>query len=161
VELAAAAGADGVSMGDDYGSERSLLMSPAMWRSFIKPRLKYIMEPAVRAGLDIHFHSCGYVWDILEDLKELGVCSIWPQIPAYNMEALAEKCRSLQLAVAVHTDRANTMTFGTPQQVRDLVKREYDVFRMGEGGAWFYVEADNGFPYENIEALVRTIAQWR
>lgn len=161
VELAAAAGADGVSMGDDYGSERSLLMSPAMWRSFIKPRLKYIMEPAVRAGMDIHFHSCGYVWDILEDLKELGVCSVWPQIPAYNMDALAEKCRSLQLAVAVHTDRANTMTFGTPQQVSDLVKREYDAFRMGEGGAWFYVEADNGFPYENIEALVRTIAQWR
>ncbi len=161
VERAAAAGADGVALGDDYGAERSLLMSPAMWRSFIKPRLKYILEPAVRSGLDVHFHSCGYIWDILEDFKELGVRSIWPQLPAYNMEALARRCRELELAVAIHTDRARTMTSGTPAEVRELVLREYDTFRMGDGGAWFYVEADNGFPYENIEALVTTIGQWR
>lgn len=160
-ECAVALGVDGVAIGDDYGSERSLLMSPAMWRRFIKPRLQYILEPAVRAGLDIHFHSCGYVWDILEDFRELGVHSIWPQLPAYDMNALAARCRELGLAVAIHTDRANTMTFGTPQQVRDLVMREYDAFRMGDGGSWFYVEADNGFPYENLEALVQTIAQWR
>ena len=161
VEWAVASGADGVAMGDDYGAEHCMLMSPTMWRSFIKPRLSYILEPAVRAGLDVHFHSCGYIWDILEDLKELGVCSIWPQLPAYNMEDLARRCRELQLAVAIHTDRANTMTFGTPQQVRDLVHREYDVFRMGDGGAWFYVEADNGFPFANLEALVQTISCYR
>ncbi len=161
VECAVTSGADGVSMGDDYGAERSLLMSPAMWRSFMKPRLRYILEPAVRAGLDIHFHSCGYIWDILEDFRELGVSSIWPQLPAYDMEELAKRCRGLGLAVAIHTDRARTMTFGTPQEVRDLVRREYDTFRVGDGGAWFYVEADNGFPYENIEALVTTIGQWR
>ncbi|MBQ4090250.1 MAG: hypothetical protein IJC56_10310 [Clostridia bacterium] len=161
VECAVYCGADGVSMGDDYGGERQLLMHPDMWRRFMKPRLKYIMEPAVKAGLDIHFHSCGYVWDILEDLKELGVCSIWPQLPAYNMEELAKRCRELELAVAIHTDRARTMTYGTPQQVRELIKREYDVFRMWEGGSWFYVEADNGFPYTNIEAQIETIAQWR
>ena len=161
VECAVFCGADGISMGDDYGAERSLLMSPASWRSFIKPRLRYIMEPAVKAGIDIHFHSCGMIWDILEELKELGVSSIWPQLPAYNMEALAKKCRELELAVAIHTDRARTMTYGTPQQVRDLIKREYDTFRMGDGGSWFYVEADNGFPYENIEAQIETIARWR
>lgn len=161
VECAAEAGADAVAMGDDYGAERSLLMSPAMWRRFMKPRLKYIMEPAVKRGMDIHFHSCGYIWDILEDMKELGVTSIWPQLPAYDMEKLAKRCRELELAVAIHTDRANTMTYGTPQQVRDLVNREYDTFRMGDGGSWFYVEADNGFPYENLEALVTEIGKWR
>lgn len=161
VQCAVDSGADGVAMGDDYGAEHSLLMSPALWRSFIRPRLAYIMEPARKAGLDIHFHSCGYIWDILPDLRELGVTSIWPQLPAYNMESLAKRCRELELAVAIHTDRANTMTHGTPAQVRDLVKKEYDTFRMGDGGSWFYVEADNGFPYENIEALVTTIAQWR
>ena len=160
VECAVACGADAVTLGDDYGSERSLLMSPAMWRRFIKPRLKYILEPAVKAGLDIHFHSCGYVWDILEDFKELGVNSIWPQLPAYNMDALAARCRELRLAVAIHTDRANTMTFGTPQQVVDLVKREYDSFRMGDGGAWFYIEADNGFRFENLKALTETAASF-
>lgn len=160
-EAAVQLGVDAVEMGDDYGAERSLLMSPACWRRFFKPRLKYILEPAVRAGLDIHFHSCGMIGDILEDFRELGITSIWPQLPAFNMEELAKRCRELELAVAIHTDRANTMTFGTPQQVRDLVKREYDVFRMGDGGSWFFVEMDNDFPFENIQAQVETIAQWR
>ena len=160
-ERAVALGADGVGFGDDYGTERALLMSPKLWRSYIKPRLKYIFEPAVKAGLDIPFHSCGMIKDILEDLREIGVTSIWPQLPAYNMEELAHICRDLGLAVAIHTDRANAMTHGTPQQVRDLVKREFDTFRMMEGGSWFYVEADNGFPFANIEALVETIREWR
>jgi len=39
---------------------------------------------------------------------------------------------------------------------RERVKRA-----MYEGGSWFYIEADNGFPYANLEALVETIAQFR
>ncbi|HPF56065.1 MAG TPA: hypothetical protein PLV03_05955, partial [Clostridiales bacterium] len=59
VEYAVALGADGVSFGDDYGTERALITSPEMWRRFFKPRLKYIFEPAVKAGMTVHFHSCG------------------------------------------------------------------------------------------------------
>ncbi len=161
VERAVKAGADAITFGDDYGTERALLMSPASWRAFFKPRLKELFAPAVKAGLDVHFHSCGQISDILEDMAEIGVTSIWPQIPAYNMKDLAARCKSLGLAVEVHTDRANTMTFGTPQQVKDLVAREFETFRMQDGGAWFYVEADNGFPYENLVALVEAIKQYR
>ena len=138
-----------------------MLMSPECWRKFFKPRWKKLFQPAVDAGLDIHFHSCGQVMPILADLQEIGVTSIWPQLPAYNMKELADYCRNLGLAVAIHTDRANTMTYGTPEDVRELIKREFDTFRMMDGGSWFYVEADNGFPFENIEAQIETIAQWR
>lgn len=156
-ENAVRGGAHGIAFGDDYGTERALIMSPALFRSFILPRLREAFAPARKAGLDIHFHSCGYIWDILPDLAEAGVTSVWPQLPAYDMEALAALCRSLGLAVAIHTDRARTMTGGTPVQVRELVLREYEIFRLYEGGGWFYIEADNGFPFENIEALVNTI----
>ena len=47
------------------------------------------------------------------------------------------------------------------QDVRELVLREFEMFKMMDGGSWFYVEADNGFPFENLRALVETIAQWR
>ncbi len=155
------AGTDGIALGDDFGMERTMSMSPETWRAFFKPRLRRMIEPAVRAGLDVHFHSCGYILPILEDLREIGVTSIWPQLPAYEMHSLAERCRSLELAVAVHTDRARTMTYGTPGEVRDLVMREYETFRMADGGSWFYVEADNGFPFGNLKALVETIGEFR
>ena len=161
VERAIKAGADGISVGDDYGTEREMLMSPECWRKFFKPRWKKLFQPAVDAGLEIHFHSCGQVMPILEDLREIGVTSIWPQLPAYNMKELADHCRKLGLAVAIHTDRAKTMTYGTSDEVRELIKREFDTFQMMDGGSWFYVEADNGFPFANIEAQIETIAQWR
>ena len=161
IEQAIAAGADGIQFGDDYGAEKSMLLSPETWRRFFKPRLKELFAPAVKSGLDIHFHSCGKIEPILEDLREVGATSIWPQLPAYDMKQLADTCRSLGLAVAIHTDRANTMTFGTPADGRELVLREFETFKMMDGGSWFYVEADNGFPFENLRALVETIAQWR
>lgn len=161
VELARRTGADAVAFGDDYGAERAMLMSPQTWRRFFKPRLKALFQPAVDAGLDVIFHSCGMILPILEDLREVGATAIWPQLPLYEMETFADRCRALGLSVAVHTDRANTMTYGSPADVRALVEREYEIFRMHEGGAWFYVEADNGFPFANIEALVQTIARFR
>jgi uroporphyrinogen decarboxylase len=161
VQAAIAAGADGIVFGDDYGTERGLIMSPALWRSFFKPRLKELFAPAIKAGLNIHFHSCGYVWDLLPDFAELGVTSIWPQLPVYDMDKLAARCRELGLAVAIHTDRARTMTYGSPSQVRDLVLREYETFKLYDGGGWFFIEADNGFPYANLESLVTTIKEIR
>ncbi|MDR2257735.1 MAG: hypothetical protein LBE14_01150 [Treponema sp.] len=161
VKGAVAAGADGVSFGDDYGTERDLIMSPALWRAFFKPRLKELFKPAADAGLDIFFHSCGYVWELLPDFAEIGVTSVWPQLPAYDMKKLADRCRELHLAVAVHTDRARTMTSGSPGEVRDLVLREYETFRLYDGGGWFYIEADNGFPWANLESLVHTIKEIR
>ncbi len=161
VRLAVATGADGIAFGDDYGTERGMIMHPDTWRTFFKPRLARLFAPAVEAGLDIVFHSCGQIMDILGDLRDIGVTAVWPQLPAYDMQTLADSCRKLGLAVAVHTDRANAMTFGTPMDVRCLVQKEYEVFRMDGGGAWFYVEADNGFPFDNIRALVDTIAELR
>jgi len=152
---------DGISFGDDYGTQNSLIFSPDDWRRFFKPRLKRLFAPAAEKGVDIHFHSCGYIYDILPDLKEIGVTSIWPQLPAYDMELLAKRCRELSLAVEIHTDRAFTMTYGTPKDVTRLVEREFEVFRPDKGGAWFYIEADNGFPFENIEALVEAIKKYR
>jgi hypothetical protein len=161
VKAAVDAGADGIAFGDDYGLEHGLIMSPELWRSFFKPRLASLFKPAIEAGMEIHFHSCGYVRDLLQDFAEIGVTSVWPQLPAYNMEDLAARCRSLGLAVAVHTDRARTMTFGKPDDVRALVLREYETFKLYNGGGWFYIEADNSFPFANIEALVNTIKDLR
>jgi hypothetical protein len=53
------------------------------------------------------------------------------------------------------------MTFGRPGDVRQAVLDLAETFRVRDGGAWFYVEIDNGFPFENVRALVETIAELR
>lgn len=161
VKRLVAIGADGITLGDDYGTQRGLILSPELFRHAVKPRLARILKPAVDAGLYVHFHSCGYIEALLDDFKDLGVTSIWPQLPLFDMKRLRDRLRDLHIAIQIHTDRSNTMTHGTPHDVRALVEQEMRVFDIFNGGAWMYVEPDTGFPFTNIETLVKTIARYR
>jgi hypothetical protein len=152
---------DAIVFGDDYGDQRSLLISPELFREALAPHMKRLMDPIREAGIHIHFHSCGKIDGLFSIFEELGVGSIWPQLPLYDMEELAKSCKERHFALLIHTDRAQTMTHGTADDVRALVKREYEVFAPQANGGWFYVEVDNGFPYENVEALVETIYSLR
>lgn len=154
-------GVDAVMFGDDYGTQTGLLLSPQRWREFIKPRLARLMKPVKEAGKKILFHSCGMVEELLGDLKEIGADSIWPQLPIYDAEKLAKRCKELGLATAIHIDRAHTMTHGSPEDVKKAVDEAFEIFRPDLGGSWFYIEVDNGFPFENIEALVKSVAKYR
>lgn len=154
-------GVDGVRFGDDYGTQNSMLLSPSVWRRFFKPRLKKMIHPIKAAGKRVFFHSCGYIAPILPDLKEIGVDAVWPQMTVYPGDELPCLLRELKLATALHIDRANLMTRGTPEEVSQTIERIAKTFAVDKGGSWFYVETDNGFPFENIQALLCAIARWR
>ncbi|OQB41782.1 MAG: Uroporphyrinogen decarboxylase (URO-D) [Candidatus Latescibacteria bacterium ADurb.Bin168] len=152
---------DGISFGDDWGTQEALMTSLPVWRRFFKPRYERLFAPVRAAGKDIHFHSCGQVTDILPDLAEIGVNSIWPQLLLYDLPTLAGQCRDLGLAIALHIDRSHLMTYGTPEEVRGNVAEVASVFRKPDGGAWWYIEIDNGFPWENVVALFDAIYSHR
>jgi hypothetical protein len=161
IENALAAGADAVSVGDDFGTQRALMISPKVWRRFFKPRYHALLEPVVRARKAVFFHSCGQIEQILEDLREVGASAIWPQLPLYNHRDLARRCRDLGLAVQMHPDRGELMQRGTPRQVRDYVVRLVDEFETHSGGSWLYLEIDPGFPWPNVEALYEAAIELR
>ena len=154
-------GVDSINFGDDLGTQENLIFSKDLFRQHFKPRYERLMKPVRDAGIKIHFHSCGQIQSLFEEFADLGVNSIWPQLPLFNSSYYADLFRELGFAIALHTDRANVMTYGTPEDVRALVKQEFETFRPDRGGAWFYIEADNGMPFENIKALVEQVAAYR
>ncbi|MCL1858604.1 MAG: uroporphyrinogen decarboxylase family protein [Oscillospiraceae bacterium] len=151
------AGAEGISFGDDYGTQNGLILSKDLFRHAIKPRLQKLTEPIKKAGLHIHFHSCGRVLELFDDFKDIGVNSVWLQMPVYDMTELRDACREYNFSAALHPDRAVIMTLGTPEDVRELVLEINEIFKPKDGGSWFYIEADTGFPFENIKSLVETV----
>ena len=161
LRLTCAAGVDAVQFGDDFGTSRAMLLSPEVWRTFFKPRYRRLIRYAKDQGKAVFFHTCGYVEPILADLREIGADEVWPQLTAYDMPALAAKLRELHLACAIHIDRANVMTHGTPEDVTRAVHAAAKAFDIMNGGAYFYVETDNGFPLENIRALLDVIETYR
>ena len=72
--------------GDDFGVQRGLMISPAMWREFIKPYLKLRID-YTRQFTDAVFwqHTCGAVSDIITDMAEIGVSILNPIQPVVGM----------------------------------------------------------------------------
>lgn len=154
-------GIDAVQFGDDFGTQWALMMSPKTWRRFFRPRFERLMAPVLQAGKQVFFHLCGHNAGILDDLAELGVHAIWPQLNAYPDGWLAKWSRGSRVAVAVHPDRGDLMARAAPAEVRRAVHRLSEEFRLSEGGGWFYVEIDSGFPWANVEALIEEVGRLR
>jgi len=154
-------GVDAVQFGDDFGARAAPLISPRVWRRFFRPRYELLMRPIREAGKRIFFHTCGYCRPLLDELAELGIDALWPQLNAYHEPELARFCRDARIALALHPDRGELMTRSKPDDVRAAVRRLASTFRVSEGGAWFYVEIDAGFPFENVQALIESIGAMR
>jgi uroporphyrinogen decarboxylase len=74
-------------MHDDYGSQKTMQMSPAIWRQMIKPNLKRIVDLCHSHGVYYEQHSCGKIERIVPDLCEIGVDS-WQGMHINDVPAL-------------------------------------------------------------------------
>lgn len=150
---------DVVAEGDDYGTQTSLIISPAMFRKLLKPRLKVLFErigqlaPQAR----IFFHSCGSVRPLIPDFIELGVDILNPvQIGAAGMEAVALK-RDFGRELVFWgggVDCQTVLPYGTPEQVKQDVRRNIEA--LAPGGGFIFNTVHNiqpDVPPENILAM--------
>jgi hypothetical protein len=156
-----ASGADAVAVGDDFGTQQSLIFGMETWRHYFKPRYQRLLAPVVAARKKIIFHSCGAISELLPEMAALGVSAVWPQLPLFDHRELAKRCRDLGLALLLHPDRGDLLQRARPQQVRDYLLRLVDEFRILDGGAWLYLEVDPGFPWPNVEIMFRTAMEMR
>jgi uroporphyrinogen decarboxylase len=69
--------------GDDFGTQKGLFMSPAMWREFVKPYMRERIAYTARfTDAAYMHHSCGGIYEIIPDLIEIGVKILNPIQPA-------------------------------------------------------------------------------
>jgi uroporphyrinogen decarboxylase len=79
----AEAGVDILRIGDDIATQRGLMVSPALYREWIKPLHASVIAQArrVHPGLPVKYHSDGQLTDLLPDLIDIGVNIINPVQP--------------------------------------------------------------------------------
>jgi uroporphyrinogen decarboxylase len=155
---------DLVWLGDDYASQRAMLMRPALWRRLIKPCLAEQVQMAREAGLLVMFHSCGAVRPILPDLIEIGVNALLVfQVTATDMapEAIAEEFGG-RLAFYGGIDCQQILTQGTLHEVRAAVRRNVRAFEPY--GGYIVANCHHGIANirpENVIAMCRAAAEIR
>jgi uroporphyrinogen decarboxylase len=157
--------ADVVQEADDLAGQFGLLISPDIYRTIIKPRHKKICDfIKARTDAKIFFHSCGAIRDIIPDLIEIGIDAINPvQVSATGMESkgLKRDFGSEMTFWGGLVDTQGVFTDGTPDQVRDEVRRRVDDF--GPDGGFVAAAVHNiqaNVPPENIVAMWETLQEY-
>jgi uroporphyrinogen decarboxylase len=150
---------DVIQEGDDYGGQRGLQVHPDLWRQVFKPRLRTLLSGIRQRAphAKLFFHSCGAVGYILPDLIEVGVDILNPvQVAAAGMDS-AELKREFGDDLVFWgggVDTQYVLPSGTPQQVRDEVRRRVD--HLAPGGGFVFAAVHNiqgDVPAANILAL--------
>jgi len=155
--LEAAGGAIDITyFGNDFGTQRGLFISPALWRRFMRAPLKRFFDVSHEYGCKVMKHSCGAVRDIIPCFIEDGVDVLDPvQVRAAGMD-LAGLRRNFGDRLTFHgaVDTQRTLPFGSIEDVRAEVRSYLDLARETGGyilcGSQEFIE---DIPLDNILAM--------
>lgn len=145
--------------GDDVGGQQSMMLSPELWRSMIKPHLKNIFEVGKKKGLWVAYHSCGAISPIIPDLIEIGLDVLNPiQCNCPGMNAIELKKEfGKELSFMGGVDTQHLLPDGTSDEVyRETLKL---IESMTDDGGGYILAASHTIPpetpIENIFAMYR------
>jgi len=149
---------DGILFGDDWGQQTGLIFGPRLWRKFIKPRMGKMFAAVKQAGKAVLLHSCGKVQSLFPDLIELGLDVFNPFQPevmdVYDVKREYGKALSFYGGVSIQ----QILPYGTPQQVKDEVRRLID--KLGKDGGYIIAPSHampGDIPLENILAMIEVV----
>ena len=155
---------DVIKVADDLGTERTLLVSPELYRQFIKPRqqafYRFLKE---HSDAKILLHSCGAISALIPDLVEIGVDAINPvQVSAAGMDSgtLKRGFGDRLTFWGGGCDTQRVLPFGTVDEVKAEVRRR--VSDLAPGGGFVFTPVHNiqfDIPPEKVVAMYRTAAE--
>ncbi|MFC1650825.1 uroporphyrinogen decarboxylase family protein [Candidatus Latescibacterota bacterium] len=140
IDLAAEEGFDGVHFQDDWGTQDNLIISPELWRNVFKPRYRAQFGHAHKLGLDVWFHSCGNILDIVPDFHEIGVDVMNISQPnAVDLAHAGGTLRGRQCFMAPVSYQTTSIT-GTREEIFTEAERLYRELGTDRGGFIGYVK---------------------
>lgn len=153
-------GVDMIWTGDDIGSQNEMMISPRMWRTYLKPRMaNFISElKTINPDIKIAYHSDGNIMRIIPELIEIGLDVLNPIQPASMDPAEIKQAFGDTLCFWGSVDEQYTLPFGTPEDVEKEVKQRLETIGRDGGlilAPTHHVQLDT--PMENFWAMVNTI----
>ena len=149
---------DGFFFFDDWGQQEGLLISPDMWRKFIKPGMTKLFQMVKDRGLFLFFHSCGDVSALIPELIDMGLDALNPFQPEVLDVYAIKREYGDRLSFYGGIGTQELLPHGTADEVRADVREKIRL--LGEGGGYLLapahaVQAD--VPVENVMAMVEEL----
>ena len=159
----AQAGVDLIRTGDDIGTQRGMMISPGMWRRWLKPRLARLIETAKAAspGVKVLYDSDGNFDPVIPELIDIGVDVLCPVQPECNDLVMLKREYGQHLSFWGSIGVQSTLPFGTPQDVRSEVKERMET--IGRGGGLVIAPSHvipPEVPWENVTAFFDAVREF-
>lgn len=150
--------------GTDFGTQNSTFCSPETYAGMWLPYYKKINDWIhFNTGWKTFKHSCGAIESFMELFIESGFDIINPvQINAAGMDShmLKKKYGDRIVFWGGGVDTQGTFAFGTPQQVKEQVKRQCDI--LNRNGGFVFNTVHNiqaNVPFENVVAMLEALKE--
>ncbi len=143
-------------IGDDMGFKTAPLLAPATLREHVVPQYKRIIKLIREAGKPFLLHSCGCIFDVMDDLIDAGICA-----KHSNEDAIAPYDRWIELYSSriglfggIDTDR---LCRQSPDEIYESVLEDASRFRRTAQG--YALGSGNSIPAyvpkEGYSAMLR------
>ena len=151
-------GIDGIFISDDYGSQKGLIMSPDIWRKFIKPKIKKIVSTIHKYNKYAFLHSDGNIEEIISDLVEIGMDVINPlQSEVMDYKKIKKEYGKF-ISFYGGISHQKVLAFSKPDDVKREVLEKLK--NLGEGGGYIAgtgLTPPPDIPLENLITLIETL----
>lgn len=142
VRNAVRAGAEVIVLGDDYAHNLAPLMSPAVFREFILPRLAKMVTAVKEEGAFCVKHSDGHLYPILDMIVSTGIDGLNPIEPVAGMElSTVKRLIGDRVCLLGNIDCGHLLPHGTPDQVKQAVAQA--IRDAGEGGGFIITSSNS------------------
>ena len=162
IKLCKGRGFGAVAFYDDWGTQSGLIISPEMWRDFFKPRYKKQFDLVHENGMDVYFHCCGQISDIIPDLIEIGVDIL--NLGQPNVFDLKELGRNFsgKTCFLCPISYQTTSLSGTKEEIYAAAKELITNLGTPNGGFIGYVEeyASIGLSDENYNHCINAFRKY-
>ena len=139
--------------------QRGPMLSPELFRTYVKPRYEHLMAPAHKAGCLIHMHSDGDVRCLVDDLVLSGVDVLNLQDLVNGIDWIAANLKG-RVCVDLDIDRQQNTRFGSAEQIDTLIRREVEKLGSREGGLMMIYGLYPGVPIENVRAVMDAMEKY-
>jgi uroporphyrinogen decarboxylase len=154
-----------INVNDDLGTQQWTQISPELYRRMVKPYHAMIYGHIKKKWPGhLFFHSDGAILPLLPDLIELGIEILNPvQYTARGMvpRVLKREFGSQLTFWGGGCDTQRVLPYGTPEQVKEEVRRQIGEF--APGGGFVFCQVSNilpDMPTENVVAMYEAVATY-
>jgi len=131
------AGADIITLSDDWGSNETMLFSPRMWRKTIRSYAERVVKHALSRGLFVNLHSDGYIMQIMDDLVEMGYSSLHPIQESSGMDPQTIKDQyGSKFVLYGSLDTIDGLLVYDGQELTDYITERFRIY--GPGGGFIF-----------------------